>query len=101
MLNTARLNRSDREAHTLRSLALVGAASLALAVLVPATAMAQARLGPGSPTNQPAPRPDFPGAKQSESSTQSEMSKTPQTDTAQSPRPDFPGAKQGEGSPQK
>jgi hypothetical protein len=99
MLNTARLNRSDREAHTLRSLTLVGAASLALALLVPATAVAQTRLGPGSPSiQQPAPRPDFPGAKQSESSTQSEeMSK----DTAQSPRPDFPGAKQGEGSPQK
>jgi hypothetical protein len=79
-----------------RSAALVGAMS---AALVATGAVAQA------------PRPDFPGAKQGETS-QPDIAKSPRPDfpgakqgdnpdTARSPRPDFPGPKQSDGSSQK
>jgi hypothetical protein len=76
------------------------AAFAALAVLLPATVMAQGRVSPDSNTYQAAPRPDFPAAKRGDTM-QSDPSKVPETDAAQSPRPDFPGPKKSDGSSQK
>jgi hypothetical protein len=61
-----------------RRAGLLGCTVAALALLVPAAAMAQA------------PRPDFPGAKQQEPF----YSQQPVPDPGSSPRPDFPGPKQ-------
>jgi len=58
--------------------AFLGSTVAALALLVPATALAQA------------PRPDFPGAKQQEPF----YSQQPMPEPGLSPRPDFPGPKQ-------
>jgi hypothetical protein len=80
-----------------RSVTFVGAALVASGVLLSSTSvMAQTRSDsdPNRPyANQPAPRPDFPGAKQGD--------RLEGTDPAKAPRPDFPGPRQSDAPPQK
>jgi hypothetical protein len=87
---------------TLRSSMVIGTLLAALAVLVPTTTVfAQGRLGdPTRPSLVP-PRPDFPGAKQPEESSQPGISNPSQPGTPQSPRSDSPAAKQGDNPSQK
>ena len=79
-----------------RLLTFVGAGLVASGVLLPAssvTAQIRPEIEPNRPylNIQPAPRPDFPGAKQDD--------RIEGSDAEKSPRPDFPGPKQSDAPP--
>jgi len=86
---------------SLRSLVLIGGACALLTSAGTASAQVrpdfpgakQSESGPGA-----APRSDFPGAKQNEPAARPDFPGAKQGDTGGAPRTDFPGAKQGDGT---